>query len=242
MNKITVGRDTGCDIVIQDPEKIVSRTHAELERQGEGYYYHDLSANGSVVNGRIIKGEKVFLTAGSSVRLAGKIPLPWEKVTALMSPAEINNRTNFKADIDSYASPVDYKDKGIIDWYLDVFRKYAVFSGRSRRNEYWSFMLINTIIALVYIGMLFFGAYISSGDESVFNGIQMITNVLYYGYGIASLVPGLAVTIRRLHDIGKSGWWYLIGLIPFVGSIVLIVFFCKDSEPGSNEYGPNPKQ
>ncbi|WP_449258147.1 DUF805 domain-containing protein [Chlorobium limicola] len=129
-----------------------------------------------------------------------------------------------------------------MEWYLDVFRKYAVFSGRSRRKEYWSFILINWIIGLVYVGMLFIGAYISSRDGSVFNGIQMIANVLYYGYAIASMVPGLAVSIRRLHDIGKSGWWYLIGLIPVVGTIVLIVFLCKDSDPGLNEYGPNPKQ
>ncbi len=228
--------------MIQDPEKIVSRTHAELELHGEGYYYHDLSANGSVVNGRMIKGEKVFVPAGSSVRLAGKISLPWEKVTALMSPAVINNRTNFKTDSNNYASSVDYKDNGIIEWYLDVFRKYAVFSGRSRRKEYWSFSLINSLIVLVYIGMLFFGVYISSGDESVFNSVQMIANVLYYGYAIASLVPGLAVLIRRLHDIGKSGWWYFIGLIPVIGTIVLIVFLCKDSDPGLNEYGQNPKQ
>ncbi len=242
MNKITIGRDTGCDIVIQDPEKIVSRTHAELELHGEGYYYHDLSANGSVVNGRMIKGEKVFVTAGSSVKLAGKFPLPWDKVTAMMTPAIMNNRTNYKNDVESYSSSAYYKNKGIIEWYLDVFRKYAVFSGRSRRKEYWSFILINWIIGLVYVGMLFIGAYISSRDGSVFNGIQMIANVLYYGYAIASMVPGLAVSIRRLHDIGKSGWWYLIGLIPVVGTIVLIVFLCKDSDPGLNEYGPNPKQ
>ena len=113
-----------------------------------------------------------------------------------------------------------------MNYWLGCFKKYAEFSGRARRKEYWMFFLFNMLIAL---------------------GIQIIEAVLGTGgmlgglYSLAVLLPGWAVFTRRMHDIGKSGWWWLIGLIPVVGTIVLFVFMCKDSEPGDNAYGPNPK-
>ncbi|GAB4342018.1 MAG: DUF805 domain-containing protein [Candidatus Abyssubacteria bacterium] len=91
-------------------------------------------------------------------------------------------------------------------WYLQVLKKYAVFSGRAQRMEYWMFFLFNLIIAM-----------------------------------LAVLLPGVAVTVRRLHDTGRSGWWLLIGFVPLIGGIVLLVFMVFDSQPGQNEYGPNPK-
>ena len=114
-----------------------------------------------------------------------------------------------------------------MEWYLEVLRKYAVFTGRARRKEYWMFVLFNFIIYLVLVlveGLLGFGG-------SVLGGL----------YSLAVLVPSIAVGIRRLHDIGKSGWFLLIGLIPLIGTIILIVFFVQDSQPGENQYGPNPK-
>lgn len=111
-------------------------------------------------------------------------------------------------------------------WLECYTKKYATFSGRARRKEYWMFFLFNMLIAL---------------------GIQIIEAVLGTGgmlgglYSLAVLLPGWAVFTRRMHDIGKSGWWWLIGLIPVVGTIVLFVFMCKDSEPSDNAYGPNPK-
>lgn len=108
-----------------------------------------------------------------------------------------------------------------MNWYLEVLRKYAVFSGRARRKEYWMFVLFNIIIGTV---LSFFSDY------------------LYYLYGLAVLIPGLAVAVRRLHDMGKSGWWILIGLIPIIGWIWLIVLLATDGQPGENEYGLNPKE
>ncbi len=101
------------------------------------------------------------------------------------------------------------------------FSKYATFSGRARRSEYWYFTLFNLIL---------------SGVVSIFK-IQILVTLV----SIALLLPGLGVGVRRLHDIGKSGWYLLIGLIPVVGAILLIVWYCRDSDPGSNAYGPNPK-
>ena len=120
-----------------------------------------------------------------------------------------------------------------MNYYIDcIAKKYACFSGRARRKEYWLFALFNFIAAFI-VG--FIGGFLSS-----------VTNVAAFAYlapiyNLAVIIPGLAVSARRLHDIGKSGWWLLIGLVPFVGWIVLLVFCCLDSLPGENQYGPNPK-
>ncbi|WP_462408553.1 DUF805 domain-containing protein [Neobacillus sp. Marseille-QA0830] len=113
-----------------------------------------------------------------------------------------------------------------MDWYLKVLKNYTGFQGRARRMEYWMFALINFIIALV-IGLL-----------EMIIGIPQVISTLYT---LAILLPSLAVGVRRLHDTGKSGWWLLISLIPFIGAIILVVFFFLDSSPNDNQYGPNPK-
>jgi len=119
-----------------------------------------------------------------------------------------------------------------MNWYLEVLRKYAVFDGRARRKEYWYFFLINTVISI-------FLAFIDSftGTISEDAGIGLLDGL----YALAVLIPGTAVTVRRLHDTDRSGWWILIGLIPVIGGIALLVFMILDSTPGDNQYGPNPK-
>ena len=121
-----------------------------------------------------------------------------------------------------------------MDWYLMVWRKYAEFDGRSRRKEYWMFVLFNMIVALV----LYVPALIAVAQGS---SLSTIFFALYFIYVLAALVPGWAVGARRLHDTGKSGWWWLIAFVPFVGVIILIVFWATDGQPGDNQYGPNPK-
>jgi len=112
-----------------------------------------------------------------------------------------------------------------MNYYTDVLKKYAVFEGRARRKEYWMFVLCNALVSIV---------------------LSLILHVLdipslFFLYALAVLIPSIAVGVRRLHDTDRTGWWYLIGLIPLVGAIILIVFFATDSQPGSNQYGPNPK-
>ena len=113
-----------------------------------------------------------------------------------------------------------------MEWYLTVFRKYAEFSGRARRKEYWMFTLLNAIAMIVL-------AVLGMAAKPFF--------LLYLLYCLGALIPSFAVSFRRLHDIGRSAWWFLIGLIPFIGAIVVLVFLCQDSQPGDNQYGPNPK-
>ncbi|RSD28497.1 DUF805 domain-containing protein [Mesobacillus subterraneus] len=112
-------------------------------------------------------------------------------------------------------------------WYLKPFKQYADFTGRARRKEYWIFALFNTIILFA---LSFLGEFVE-----LFGYLLVI-------YNLAVIVPSLAVTARRLHDTGRSGWWQLISLIPIAGGIVLLVFLCFDSVNGENKYGPNPKQ
>ena len=119
-----------------------------------------------------------------------------------------------------------------MDWYLMALEKYAEFQGRSQRKEYWMFTLFN-FLAMVLLGAV--GALLGGGGEGG------LGDVLQGLYGLGVLVPGIAVTVRRLHDIGKSGWWGLVALIPLIGSLILIYFAVKDSQPETNEYGPNPK-
>jgi len=118
-------------------------------------------------------------------------------------------------------------EKGVnMEWRLQVLKKYAVFSGRAHRTEYWMFVLINLIISFVlYLVEAF------AGGPGVLGGL----------YSLAVLIPSFAVAARRLHDTNRSGWWLLIGLIPVIGAIVLLVFMVQDSQPEDNQYGPNPK-
>lgn len=119
-----------------------------------------------------------------------------------------------------------------MNWYLDVIKnKYATFTGRARRMEYWYFALFNVIVSVCLAVV-----------DSVL-GMQMMAGVgLLQGlYGLAVLLPALAVSVRRLHDTGRSGWWLLIALLPIIGGIVILIFMVLDSNPGANRYGPNPK-
>lgn len=136
----------------------------------------------------------------------------------------------------------------LITAYISMFKKYFQFSGRSRRSEYWFSLLANGIVmTILYIIMgismgpmissiMMFGAPPAGG--MVFTTIM---GILISLYSLAVLIPGIAMCIRRLHDIGKSGWFYLFCLIPTVGAIILLVFYASDSQPGENQYGPNPK-
>ncbi|MEU9292113.1 DUF805 domain-containing protein [Streptomyces sp. NPDC048266] len=112
-----------------------------------------------------------------------------------------------------------------MNWYLEAFKKYAVFSGRARRKEFWMFQLISLIVAIVLYGI----------DLAI--GMPLLGSL----YALAVLLPALGLLVRRLHDTDRSGWWILIGLVPLVGSIVLIVFTCLEGDQRENAHGPNPK-
>jgi uncharacterized membrane protein YhaH (DUF805 family) len=113
-----------------------------------------------------------------------------------------------------------------MDWYMMVWRKFAEFNGRSRRSEYWMFMLFHCIIFLILCLSTF-----------VLGRVGMVLCGLY---GLAAIVPSISLAVRRLHDVGMNGLWLLLAFVP-LGNLVLLVFACLDSTPGPNQYGPNPK-
>lgn len=114
-------------------------------------------------------------------------------------------------------------------WYLAVLKRYGGFDDRAHRTEFWMFMLWGAVVS---IALVILDAVI--GTENEYGGL--LSGI----YAIATIVPSLAVGARRLHDIGRSGWWQLIGLIPLIGLIVLIVWWARDGEAARNEWGGNP--
>lgn len=120
-----------------------------------------------------------------------------------------------------------------MEWYIKVLKQFSDFSGRARRKEYWMFVLFNMIFAIVAIIL----------DNIMGLAFEDIGYGPIYGiYVLIVLIPGLAVGVRRLHDTGKSGWMMLLLLLPIIGAIWLLILFVTDSQPGSNEYGPNLKE
>jgi uncharacterized membrane protein YhaH (DUF805 family) len=117
-----------------------------------------------------------------------------------------------------------------MDWYLAVLKNYAEFSGRAGRQEYWLFFLFNVIVATVtlFVESLFVESLLGSPA------------VLYSLYCLAVLLPGIGVSVRRLHDTNRSGWWLLLALIPF-GVIVILVLMALEGEPDANQYGDLPR-
>ena len=113
-----------------------------------------------------------------------------------------------------------------MNWYLGCWKKYAEFAGRARRQEFWMFVLFNLLVSIA-VGIV--------------DGILGTSGALGGLYSLAVLIPSLAVAVRRLHDTDRCGWWLLLPLIPLVGGIILLVFFCIESKPGSNRFGANPK-
>jgi uncharacterized membrane protein YhaH (DUF805 family) len=117
-----------------------------------------------------------------------------------------------------------------MQWYLKVLRQYSGFRGRASRTEYWMFVLISVIVSVILALIdVVFGLQVG--------GIGLLGAL----YSLAVLLPSLAVGARRLHDIGRTGWWQLIQLIPLIGTIALIVFFAIEGHREANPYGPGPK-
>ena len=128
--------------------------------------------------------------------------------------------------------------------YVQAFKQYAEFSGRSRRRAYWMFILTHTIITIVATMFAWLGMAIGFLNES---GPLWLGPILFFGspsllfiYSVATLIPLLAIATRRLHDIGFTGWYLLLLFIPIVGAIILFIFTIRGSQPGHNRFGPEP--
>jgi uncharacterized membrane protein YhaH (DUF805 family) len=131
-----------------------------------------------------------------------------------------------------------------MEWMLMPYRRYAEFSGRSQRKEYWMFELLILIVYAVCFALITMGAPTVdpyTGQMSGGSALATIGSALLGLFALGTIIPALAVSVRRLHDTDKSGWWILIALVPLVGAIVLLVFYVTDGTPGTNRFGPDPK-
>lgn len=117
-------------------------------------------------------------------------------------------------------------------WYLEPLNKYATFEGRARRKEFWQFAVFVFLVQLV-LGVIdrMIGTFSIGAEFGLLGGV----------FSLFVLIPSIAVTVRRLHDIGRTGWWFFLYLIPLIGAIVMLIFMILDSQPETNQYGPSPK-
>ncbi len=118
-----------------------------------------------------------------------------------------------------------------MNWYLMVLKRYVDFSGRSQRAEYWYFALGNLIVGFI---LGFIDGIMGANAQG---GVGVLTMIYFLGI----LIPSLAVSVRRLHDTGRTGWWVFVAIIPILGPLLLLYFYVLDGEPGANAYGPDPK-
>jgi len=141
-------------------------------------------------------------------------------------------------------------------YYIDTLKnRYAQFDGRASRSEFWYFVLFNLVVSIIFaildsvLGTSYSyevttNTMATATTEAASVSVTQTIGYLQSFYGLAVMIPSIAVSIRRLHDLGKSGWWILLGIIPlinFIGIFVLLYFYVQDSQPEENEYGPNPK-
>lgn len=212
MNVIKIGRNPDNDIVIA--VDLVSRYHADLKLDDNGQFIlTDHSANGTMVNGRMVSNSSCFLSPGTPVFFPGNRFLDWNQVQALMHEGSMgSNRQPEPVSSYSVSKTVINPGMGFGETLAYFFDHYADFNGRARRKEYWYMVLWNLIFMPVF--------------------------PIWF---LATFIPSLALMSRRLHDQGLSGLLILLGLIPIIGSIALLVFALMDSEPKTNEWGPSPK-
>ena len=122
-------------------------------------------------------------------------------------------------------------------WYIKVINQFSDFSGRARRQEYWMFVLFNLVFAII---ALLIDIYLGTTFE--INGLGFGSGLASIIYSLFVFIPNMAVAIRRLHDVGKSGWFLLIAFIPFIGGVWLLILLLTNSQSETNQWGPNPKE
>ncbi|MBE6333502.1 MAG: DUF805 domain-containing protein [Bacteroidales bacterium] len=223
MNVIKIGRAQDNDYIVSNP--MVSGHHADIVINDEGcVFYEDHSTNGTMINGQLVHNSSMQLFGSEVITLPGDFNFTISDIVKI-SPQE---STGTIAGYIPNPPVVQQQEKEIVVADNDVpvanpamsfgetfkyfFAHYTDFSGRARRSEYWYMALWDLIFSPIY-PLWFF----------------------------ATIIPKLALFWRRMHDIGKSGWMYLLCLIPFIGAILIFIFLCTDSQPYQNQYGPSPK-
>ena len=130
----------------------------------------------------------------------------------------------------------------MMEWMLMPYRRYADFSGRSRRKEYWMFVLLFAIVYAVAFGLMFAGGFAMDATGQTAPGVGFYLGAGILGvFVLGSLVPSIAVQVRRFHDQDKSGWFCLLNFIPYLGGLIVLVMMCLEGTKGPNRFGADPK-
>lgn len=239
MRKITIGRASDNTIVFSSPT--ISGHHADVLVFDDGrVVYTDHSSNGTWVNGSRLHNESYEIRENDRIILPGNVLLDWSMLHIRTPKTHFETYNSNSGGVKQgyshqYAgqnSNYPTRTLSFGEAISNVFSHYADFHGRARRSEYWWFALLNNILYNTVYAM---ALIMPNAVET------MVLLVMSFLYSLVVFIPGLAVSVRRLHDIGKSGWNLLFGLIPLVGYILLIVWYAQDSEPGANKYGISPK-
>lgn len=221
MKIIRIGRTKDNDYVVNHPA--VSGYHADVYVYDNGaIQYMDHSTNGTMINGVYVHNSACALTGTEFIGLPGEINIPISDILA----KDVSTDTSKPDDEEKYCRTVYHEEEkkstgsikagmGFGETLGYFFKHYTDFNGRARRQEYWYMYLWNLIF-----------------------GIIPIVNIFW---ALATLIPNLGLRVRRLHDVGKSGFWLFISLVPLVGAILLFVWSVTDSDQGPNKYGPSPK-
>ena len=163
---------------------------------------------------------------------------------ANMNPYQQANQNPYQQPNQPAMGYVPNAKKNPIKAYADFWKNYANFSGRARRSDYWYVVLAEAVVGTVFgilAGIIMTVVYNATWDEEAMAAVGAIAVGIISLYSLATVVPHLSLSVRRLHDIGKGGVYLLLGLIPTVGSIIILVFCCTDSQPGINQYGTSEK-
>lgn len=232
MKRVKIGRAFDNDLVFDS--LLISNYHAEVVENNGKVVYTDHSTNGTMINGVVVHNDSLVIKENDIILLPSNVRIDWNMLFGYSNNKTVHIQKQIKEDESKggdYRSapetmygppyPSDSDDcftvtsMSLTDAVSHVFAHYADFSGRARRKEFWWFALVNVVLSCIpYVGIV---------------------------WALATIVPQLALSARRLHDIGRSGFYMFFACIPIVGIILLTIWWCQDSEHGNNEYGPSPK-
>lgn len=215
IQKYTIGRNPDNMIVYQDP--MISGSHAEIiVNDSMGYPQYTLvdhSTNGTLVNGQVLKNGSCFVVYNDVILFAGKVLFDWERLNDMPTSVERQKQTTFSGALKSF------------------FQKYADFSGRATRAEYWFIVLWSFIFGM---GFSILAGIAAAIDPEV---VLAIVGLLYLIFLFALFIPSLSLLVRRIHDTGKDGLWILMLLVPFANIVFLFIWTLSPSEMRPNKWG-----
>lgn len=253
MRIIKIGRAKDNDFVVDHPA--ISSHHGDIFINDDGsMVYEDHSTNGTMINTDYIHKKRVRINGNERITLPGDLSCLISDLTGVCAQEQDHNvgpKYGY-TPIGAAAPIMDLPEEPLPEEITFVgalkkfFTHYAVFKGRSRRTEFWYMYLWYLISSTVLITLMLITSMPSlaliESDPTAYTASVMVWIIISGILGLATLVPSLALTVRRLHDTGRSGVFLLFYLIPYVGGLIILIFMMLDSKPFTNQYGPCPKK